>query len=111
MTLATRVPRQDSLHFAVFEALKNMLLVMQASGVFDQERSSTAKEFSLLTWELIDSFCPELRNSLPATQKNQNQDSSTRVQQTPSRDHDQTLNHDHLSHRGPGVSTSQAEEL
>lgn len=48
------------LHEAIFQQLKNMLMVINAEGVLEREGQST----SALLWRVLDSFSPGLRSEL-----------------------------------------------
>jgi brefeldin A-resistance guanine nucleotide exchange factor 1 len=53
--------RGTQLAESVRECVKNMLLVMSSSGVFDAEKYETGKELWELSWAVVDQFYPELR--------------------------------------------------
>jgi hypothetical protein len=51
-----------SLHFT--ESLKNVLLVMYTSNVFQMASQRSGQDLSALTWSVIGSFRPDLRQQL-----------------------------------------------
>jgi len=64
MADCVKAPGKLGLAEMVLESLKNMLLVMQADNIFEEATKKTGQELWPLTWTVIDSFCPELREEL-----------------------------------------------
>ncbi len=57
----------------VRESVKNLMLVMSASGVFDAAQYETGGELWELAWAVIDAFYPELRAEMWPSQHQQHQ--------------------------------------
>jgi hypothetical protein len=55
----------------VRESVKNLMLVMSASGVFDAAQYETGGELWELAWAVIDAFYPELRAEMWPSQQPQ----------------------------------------
>ncbi len=53
------------------ESVKNLMLVMSASGVFDAAQYETGGELWELAWAVIDAFYPELRAEMWPSQQQQ----------------------------------------
>ena len=69
IVISTLLPIHDLCPFrqlaeSVRECVKNLLLVMSASGVFDARQYATGGELWELAWAVIDPFYPELRAEL-----------------------------------------------
>ncbi len=59
----TKTP-DDSLSLHFTESLKNVLLVMYTSNVFQMASQRSGQDLSALTWSVIGSFRPDLRQQL-----------------------------------------------
>ncbi|GAB5366425.1 hypothetical protein AAMO2058_001142500, partial [Amorphochlora amoebiformis] len=56
--------KSQTLGEMALEALKNLVLVMSSTGLFDPKVNPTGKELCDLTWAHIQPVCPELKNAL-----------------------------------------------